>query len=374
MSRVVATGEKNTLISGQPVKVSGETVTVASGAVVQVYSGTLYLASGTGVVTGPSGGGQVSGAVVVSGFVSLYSGQVSVESGEIHVLSGQLIAKVSGETVTVASGAPVLLLSGSSYTSGNICTIYSGTLYLASGTGVVTSPSGGGQVSGAVVVSGFVSLYSGQVSIESGEVHVLSGQLIAKVSGETVTVASGAAVLLLSGSSYVSGNICTIYSGTLYLASGTGVVTSPSGGGQVSGAVIVSGFVSVYSGQIAISSGEIHILSGQLIAKVSGEIVDLAIPTSIKILNSGNPLLLNDNSGGVNLLSGSVYSVTVKALASNSGDVYVGGSAAANYPFSGQGFLLSPGEAISLDTDDMGRVKCVCTVSGWCKVTYLGVK
>lgn len=71
------------------------------------------------------------------------------------------------------------------------------------------------------------------------------------------------------------------------------------------------------------------------------------------------------------MLSGAVVSVTVKALTSNAGHIYLGG--ATEMPFSGQGFLMDAGDAISLDIENMGLVKVFATVSGD-KVSYVGIK
>jgi len=212
-------------------------------------------------------------------------------------ISGDVV-KVSGETLVVASGA-----------------------FFASGIGVVTGPSGGGQVSGAVIVSGFVSVYSGQIAVSSGNIG-------AQVSGAVI----------------VSGNVSA----------------------QVSGAVTVSGFVSIYSGQVAISSGEIHVVSGQVIAKVSGEIVDLKVPTSV---TSGGIFTVTGASGGAILTSGPCISVTIKSISRNSGDIYVAG----NSMQSGQGFVLEAGEAVNLDVDNMGRVNLLAQISGD-RVTFVGVQ
>jgi hypothetical protein len=122
-------------VSGTVV-VSGS-VTVASG--VYLASG-LWLASGINVVAG----------------INISGGSVS---GQYVVVSGAIVSKVSGETVTVASGA--YLASG---------------LWLASGINVVagTSISGGST---------------------SGQYVVISGAIVSKVSGETVTIASGTTYL-----------------------------------------------------------------------------------------------------------------------------------------------------------------------------------
>lgn len=66
-------------------------------------------------------------------------------------------------------------------------------------------------------------------------------------------------------------------------------------------------------------------------------------------------------SGGIVLSSGEVVSVSVKALSTNSGDIYVGGEAP---PYSGAGFLLEPGEAWNLDVDNLNKVRLFAAVSG----------
>ena len=135
-------------MSGQVSLQSGE-VHILSGTV-QVQSG-LYLASGIYVVTpgGAGGGGQVSGAVIISGDIR-------------SVLSGMVRALISGDYVI----QPVATLSGQYLASG---------LYLASGIYVVTpgGGGGGGQVSGAVIISGDIR-------------SVLSGMVKALISGDTV--------------------------------------------------------------------------------------------------------------------------------------------------------------------------------------------
>ena len=133
----------------------------------------------------------------------------------------------------------------------------------------------------------------------------------------------------------------------------------------VSGSVIVSGFVSIYSGLVAVTSGEVHVISGQLIAKISGETVDIYTPTVVRVRAI---LIPTAGSGGTVLLSGDVKSATVKSL---SGDVWVGG--ATDKPYSGFGFLLAAGEAWSLDVDNFNAIY-VCANTSGNFVSYGGVK
>jgi hypothetical protein len=73
-------------------------------------------------------------------------------------------------------------------------------------------------------------------------------------------------------------------------------------------------------------------------------------------------LLIPANSGGIILSSGEIVGVSVKALASNSGDIYVGGPT--NLPYSGYGFCLKPGEAWNIDVKNLNNVSLVSIVSG----------
>jgi hypothetical protein len=242
-------------------------------------------------------------------------------SGQVVLVSGQPV-KVSGEQVVVASGA-----------------------YLASGIYVVT----------AVTTN-----ISGQpVFVHSGEIHVVSGQVVAKVSGESVVVTSGVVAASASGNiiiAKVSGEAVRISGETVVQASGAWLASGIWV--QARGAVTVSGFVSIYSGFVSISSG-------QIISKVSGEVVDIKVPTSV---TSGGIFLVTAASGGDILTSGPCVSVTIKSMSANSGDIYVSG-----VPMqSGQGFVLEKGEAINLDVDNFGRVRLLAMVSGD-RVTYVGV-
>jgi hypothetical protein len=79
------------------------------------------------------------------------------------------------------------------------------------------------------------------------------------------------------------------------------------------------------------------------------------------------------NSGGVVLSSGSIVAVTIKALAKNSGDIYVGNDEEDNRPYSGHGFCLEPGEATSLEVQNLNTIRLVAVISGD-KVTWASVK
>jgi len=188
----------------------------------------------------------------------------------------------------------------------------------------------GVQVSGAVQVSGEVSLPSTQP---------------VKISGETVKAEQhGTWGVQVSGAVIVSGDVSTSVSGDIVKAEQQG-----PWGVQVSGAVIVS---------------------GDLTASVSGQPVDIIVPTDI-ITNAVTTV--GSISGGTILTSADCISVTVKALSTNSGDIYIGGYTAGNMPYSGYGLLLEPGEAINIDIDNIGKIHAFAEVSGD-KVTYIANK
>jgi len=129
----------------------------------------LFMASGIGVIiTGDAGSAQVSGAVQVSGTVAV-SGKVDV--GQVDEIMSGLIEIISPDT-----------LSG---------------LFIASGIGVITTGTGGGQVSGAVQVSGEVSIDEAgtllNIQVEVQITHTYRGDLRVQLeapSGKTVTLHS----------------------------------------------------------------------------------------------------------------------------------------------------------------------------------------
>jgi len=154
---------------------------------------------------------------------------------------------------------------------------------------------------------------------------------------------------------------------------------------------LVAENVAVSSGKIAVLSGEIHILSGEVISKISGEVVraeqygtwiskisgetviisgqDINIIPATQV-KTGPIRILNSDSGGIVLHSGSVKSLTVKALSTNSGDIYIGG--VNDRPYSGYGFLLAAGEGKSYDIDNFSKIYLMAVISGD-RVTFDGI-
>ncbi|KKN87077.1 hypothetical protein LCGC14_0263470 [marine sediment metagenome] len=404
---VAVSGQGVMLPATQVVKVSGETVVAASGArvlisgqMVQVASGLVQIASGLGVVGRITSGMislpatqvvKVSGETVTpaSGARVLVSGQmVQVASGPFIAVSGQgvmlpatQVVKVSGETVFVASGARVLV-------SGQMVQVASGPFVAVSGQGVMLPATQVVKVSGETVVaaSGARVLISGQmVQVASGLVQIASGlgvvgritsgmislpaTQVVKVSGETVTPASGARVL-------VSGQMVQVASGPFIAVSGQGVMLPATQVVKVSGEtvfvasgarVLVSGqMVQVASGPFVAVSGQGVMLPATQVVKVSGETVSIEVPGAVI---TGALLAVPSGSGGTIVTSGAVKSAIIKSL---SGDVFVGGSVATQMPYSGFGFLLAYGEAVSLDIDNFGRARVVANISGDF-VTFIGV-
>lgn len=127
---------------------------------------------------------------------------------------------------------------------------------------------------------------------------------------------------------------------------------------------ISSGNIAVVSGNVAVVSGEVHVISGQLIAKVSGEVMQIILPTEFK---TGLIRSITSASGGEVLHSGAVKAAQIKSDKDNSGAIVIGG--ATNRPWyqarcSGLGFVLDPGEAKSEDIDNFNRIYVVAQVSG----------
>jgi len=79
------------------------------------------------------------------------------------------------------------------------------------------------------------------------------------------------------------------------------------------------------------------------------------------------------NSGGIVLSSGEIIAVTIKALARNSGDIYIGGNESGILPYSGHGFLLEPGEAVSFEVENLNTIRLVSIISGD-QVTWASLK
>jgi len=285
-----------------------------------ITSGIITIESGAQVITQP--GIQVSGAVVISGDTNLYaydgtSGYASgvwrplaiCGSGEIIVCSGTQVITQNG--IQVSGLVDTEVLSGQIHITSGIITVESGAQVITeSGLEIVWR---GVQVSGAIQVSGLV-----ETEVLSGQIHILSGQINVE--------------------SVLSGQIDT---------------------------EVLSGHIHVLSGHIdtQVLSGQIHILSGE---------IDIIPPTTITINASGNPLSLDARSGGIPLWSGAGKSIVLKAVAANSGDIYVGGYIAGQMPFSGQGLPLAASEAVVVDIEQIGYVKAMATQSGD-RIAYLAV-
>jgi len=196
-------------------------------------------------------------------------------------------------------------------------------------------------------------------------------EIVTNISGQAVWVGSGE-ITVLSGDVRASqlGAWGVQVSGAVQVSGEVGATQVGAWGVQVSGAVQVSGEVSLPSTQPVKISGETVIakISGETVAtSVSGQPVDIVIPTGIV---TDAVTTVGSISGGIILTSADCISVTVKALSTNSGDIYVGGYTTGNMPYSGYGLLLEPGEAINVDIDNIGKIHVFATVSGD-KVTYI---
>lgn len=405
----LGSGSNFVSLSGALVSISGAFITSVSGNAVNFASGAQLNLSGVAVFI--SGGVSTSGsAVTVSGqAVSVSGNYVNIASGSIAGFSGTAIG-VSGQTLSIASG--VYIASGISViasVSVSTQSIQSGNIAVLSGSITVNS--------GTVAVSG---LYQGGLALESG-IGGISGAIPAAIMAYDLSGAkwnpistsnSGINVLnvfLASGSaSLFSGLNVTVNSGGLALVSGdisvlSGLITLGSGGNTVgtfiaaSGVIVASGIMPNISGQAVSVSGNViqpmlgappmtsgfgfsgaigavvgmYDFSGQkwipMSSNISGQDGALTVAqtaaTQIRIGFSGTAVQsgLPNLSGGTALQSGDLYIITVRNVSGNS-DMYIGGSG--SKPFSGFGFVLCGGDAVTMSITNANLVYVYPTVSG----------
>lgn len=117
------------------------------------------------------------------------------------------------------------------------------------------------------------------------------------------------------------------------------------------------------SGQPVTVSGnrvEAHIMSGS-VSTTQG---------ALTLMRGRALLAITSNSGGVQLTSGDCSSMVLKNLVGNA-DMYVGGSGI-EAPFSGNGFPLGGGEAVTMTLSNFNAVRVFASNSGQF-VGYFGI-
>lgn len=396
---VIVSGTVSTSVSGNIVtaKMSGEQLQLAGvasgldGAVGTIHY-TTYTTTENALdvnVMNTSVVAKVSGEAVsttVSGnVVSIASGAEIIWRASVTSSSGNIvIAKISGDTVSVASGAEIIWRVP--ITSGSV--IVSGTVGVNSGVEIIWRNAGisgieiiwrAPIISGSVIVSGIVAV--------SGSVTILNTSIVGKVSGETVSVASG--MYFASGIGVLAS--VTINSG-LYLASGIYVVVP---------GLSVSGSIVQISGQsVTIHSANITIVSGILSASASGNIVTVASGVVIASgLYIGNPGTATVQSGvyiasGISVVSREAVGTSISSFItsgikgtatqlpsvagfafvitnpSTNANMFLGGSGIA----SGTGYLLEPGQSLSPPINNLSVIYACAVTSGqrlsWMSVAY----
>ncbi|MHA2065220.1 MAG: hypothetical protein ACXABY_12660, partial [Candidatus Thorarchaeota archaeon] len=324
----------------------------------QILSGQVEIVNTVDVTeTSPITGIRVSGAVIVSGNVSILGtvtvdGEVAI-SGSVTVLNPTTEVGISGDvTILTASrdnlsGLRVVAettgggqTSGTVGVSGEVLTgIYepvavdrlSGQTSLVrineQGEVIVQStPAGGGQTSGTVQVSGdvLVGIYEPvDVNRASGQVSLLkvgqTGKLEIDITPTGGGQASGA--VQVSGTVGVSGEVLTgIYEpvdvnrlsgqASLIKVDEQGrLLTTGAGGGQVSGAVIVSGNVNVPTVTIVdeVASGLVEIL-GTVAVQEQSSVTAVRVSGTVEVSGDVNvaiyePVVVTRLSGQVSLLT-----------------------------------------------------------------------
>lgn len=330
-----------------------------------------------------SGSVQVSGAVQVSGTVAVISGTITIGSGANAVMSGLAIASglflasgipvgISGQTVSVnvttnVSGNTVLTVpawynavvtsgftikvSGTGFSGANTAGLY---IFDYSG---ITFNAWSAINSGATVPYVFISgtseaITSGNIFVMSGNITVASGAIVLN-SGQTVTAASG--VWLASGIiPNISGQAVSISGDSVVPVLGAPTMTSGFG---YSGAIGVMDSMYDFSGQkwVPLSSVTSGMNSALEIAPMPASKIRIGL--SGTAVQSGLPA----SSGGTALQSGDLYVITVRNLSGNN-TMYVGGSGA--FPFSGFGFPIGGGDALTLSITNANLVYVFPATSG----------
>jgi hypothetical protein len=343
-SGIYTMGSVTSSISGQPISFVSGTIVLLSGLNVIIQSGiqaiiqsgiTVIIASGSYVNTGIASNSISGQAVFISGTVAIQS----ISGLYIALSSGQQIATFSGEALRW-SGLGVLIQSLSGLLISNT---KSSPIYVASGLNIVgditTSVNSG---LGVVVQSGLSVIAQIMVSglavalLISGSPTMISGMFFQTTQSSPLFVASGVNIM---------GSISTS------VESGLGIITQS---GVVINRELLSG-INVIT-QSTIASG--------LYVQISGQGVDIKPPQ--QIITAGY-VLVGAMSGGIQLSSGYVQAVIVRALINNSGIIFVGGSI--NMPWYNSfydicGFPLFPGDAITQPINNLNAIRVVSSVSG----------
>lgn len=116
--------------------------------------------------------------------------------------------------------------------------------------------------------------------------------------------------------------------------------------------------------------------SGRSAIQVATSGYETVTTTLPNIVRTRDVLLASNNSGGDLLQSGDCRTVTIRFLTkgsggvAQSGEVYVGFDASPERPFSGHGFVLTPGDGITLNVTGMHMIRIFATNSGE-RVSYI---
>lgn len=173
-------------------------------------------------------------------------------------------------------------------------------------------------------------------------------KLAVSVSGQPVIVASTS----------ISGNAVTI-SGNVVLISGQLVAVS----GLV--ATSISGNMVSVSGQPVRISGSMVSISGQPV-NVSGNVVNTSGNSAFEYgtaIRTNVPTVIASLSGGTELSSGVVFSVTIRNASGNA-PMWIGGATGTDVPNSGKGMILFGNESQTYKLDNFNKVRAFARTSG----------
>lgn len=171
-------------------------------------------------------------------------------------------------------------------------------------------------------------------------------------SSNTYTSVSGAVLNLAAGSNITIGSVTV--SGNVVSTSISGNVVNISGQ-----SVTIASGISVSVGSLSVSGNTVVVTSGggpiEMQPYASATLGPVQTSTLLKVTGA---------SGGSKLASGAVYQVTVRHSPSQSGLMFVGAGSGVYAPFSGQGFILTAGDAVTLAVNVSTDIAICATISG----------